>query len=129
MNDLKSKIYSCECDQCRALKWLVEDCGANLVFSEKMAGRLCELAVVAAGREKGIASFLVVGKRRKFAEHLGVSLKGSTQNAKTPVHIEWTISNSNHNPNAHNPVDLGRAKANKTGNDRYFISLGGNYMN
>lgn len=129
MSDLKSRIYACECEQCRALKWLIEDCGAHLVFSETTCGRLCELAVVAAKGEAGIPSFLVVGQRRKYASHLGVSLEGPTQNAKTPVHIEWAISNSKQNPKAHNPVDLGRAKASKSTGDRYFISLDGNYLN
>ena len=129
MNDFKSRIYACECEQCRALKWLVEDCGAHLVFSETKPGRLCELAVVAAAGERGIASFSGVGQRRKYAAHLGVNLEGPTQNAKTPVHIEWAISNSKHNPNADNPVNLGRAKASKTAGDRYFISSDGNYIN
>jgi hypothetical protein len=123
MNDFKSKIYSCSCNECVALKWLVEECGANLVFSESKAGRLCELAVVAGSAQKGISSFLTVVGRRKYAAHLGIKLEGPVSNANEPNHIEHPISNPKNNPIAHNPIDLGRAKAKKIGNS-YFISMG-----
>ena len=123
MNDLQAKIYDCECNECHAVKWLVEQAQANLAFRENAAGRLCELAVVAASKGKGIPQFLVVPQRRKYAEHLGIELSGPVSNSDTPNHIEWAIANSKHNPNAKNPIDLGRAMAKKIG-ERYFISMG-----
>ncbi|MEH6367917.1 MULTISPECIES: hypothetical protein [Pseudomonas] len=111
MSDLKQKIYECPCKQCRALYRLIEESGAKIRFSEVNAGRLCELAVVAAEGVDGMPEIAVVAARRLYAKHLGVSLTGPTSNADYPAHIQWAVSNSNHNPAAKNKINLGRAKA------------------
>jgi hypothetical protein len=36
LNDLKKRICSCKCKRCRALVWLVEDCGAWLQFTTRI---------------------------------------------------------------------------------------------
>ena len=111
MNKLKEFIYECNCNRCKAVVKLVEDSGAILQFVPSRAGRLCELAVVAAEGEEGMEKSKVVSERRKYAEHLDVELSGGTSNSNDPVHIEWAINNSNHNPNAKNRINLGTAKA------------------
>lgn len=120
MNDLKQKIYECQCKQCRAICRLIEACGANIMFSEEKAGRLCELAVVAAEGADGIYKNAIVAARRSYAKHLGVNLTGNTSNAERPIHIAWAVSNSNHNPKAKNKINLGSAKASYR-NDRCFL--------
>ena len=115
MNDLKEQIYGCKCERCRAVVWLVEDCGARLQFSPIRGGRLCELAVVAAAGSAGMLPEEIVTARRDYAKHLRITLSGPTSNAENPNHIEWTIENSNHNPDARNRVNLGRARASFTG--------------
>lgn len=111
INDFREKIYSCACERCRALVVLVEDRGAKFQFNPNAAGRLCELAVVAASGESGIAKNDVVRERRKYAQHLGIELSGPTSNADIPNHIQWAVENSNHNSEARNRINLGRAKA------------------
>lgn len=120
MNDLKQKIYECPCKQCRAIYRLIEECGAEIRFSETKAGRLCELAVVAAEGAAGISENSVVAARRSYAKHLGVNLTGPTSNAEHPSHIAWAVSNSNHNPAAKNKINIGSAKASYL-NGRYFL--------
>jgi hypothetical protein len=122
MNDLEHKIYECECKPCCALRRLIDECGADFRISETKAGRLCELAVVAAEGVDGIFESDVVAARRSYAQHLGVKLTGSTSNAEDPTHIAWAVKNSNHNPTAKNRINLGSAKAsNRDG--RYFIQM------
>lgn len=113
-NPLKEQIYSCKCTHCRALVAVVEDRGAKLQFSESRAGRLCELAVVAAAGSKGLPDHEVVPQRRAYAAHLGLTLSGSTSNADSPVHIAWAVTNSNRNRDARNRVNLGEARATYT---------------
>ncbi|MBV7476087.1 hypothetical protein [Pseudomonas sp. PDM31] len=120
LNDFKQQIYSCECKFCRAIVWLVKDCRAQLQFAPSRAGRLCELAVVAASGAEGIAESEVVGKRRAYAQHLGIELSGPTSNAETPVHIQWALEHSNHDPKAANPVIIGQARATYSAG-RYFL--------
>ena len=110
-NDLKKQIYSCECDRCKALVCLVEQCGAQLLFSPTRAGRLCELAVVAAAGDVGLSWDSVVNERRAYADHLRIALSGPTSDADEPVHIEWATYNSNHNPDAIERINLGQARA------------------
>ena len=110
-NDLKKQIYECECQPCKAIVWLMEQCGAHFVFSRLRPGRLCEIAVVAAAGEVGLPKEHVVAERRKYAEHLQATLSGPTSDSDEPVHIEWAISNSNHNPDASERINLGRAYA------------------
>ena len=119
-NDFKQQIYSCECNCCRAVVWLVEDCRAKLQFAPSRAGRLCELAVVAASGAEGIAESEVVRKRRAYAGHLGIELSGKTSNAETPAHIHWALENSNHDSGASNPVNIGQARATYSAG-RYFL--------
>ena len=97
-SDLKKQIYACECKPCKAIVWLMEQCGDHLVFSHSRAGRLCEIAVVAAAEEVGLSKEHVVAERRKYADHLRVPLSGPTSDSDEPVYIEWAIRNSNHNP-------------------------------
>ena len=120
-NELKLRIYQCNCQRCSAVVWLAEQCRANLQFSKERAGRLCELAVVASTGANGMDEGTVVSARREFAKHLNVTLEGPVSNAETPNHIEWAISNSNHNPHAKNPINLGSAHALKIGS-RYLIA-------
>lgn len=120
MNDLKQKIYECQCKQCRALYRLIEECGAEIKLSEAKAGRLCELAVVAAEGAAGISESAIVAARRSYAKHLRINLAGPISNAEYPAHIAWAVSNSNHNPVAKNRVNLGSAKASYL-NGRYFL--------
>ena len=119
-NDFKKSIYSCPCETCRALVRLVKDRGAKLLFSRDRAGRLCELAVVAAAGEQGIPEGEVVAKRRVYAEHVQASLHGPTCDSDEPVHIRWAIGNSNHNPNATHRINLGQARASQDG-DRFRL--------
>jgi hypothetical protein len=121
-NELKNKIYSCDCRTCQALVWLVESCEAQLQFSESRAGRLCEIGAVAASGRLGLPVEEVVTQRREFAKHLGIDLKGATSNSDKPTHIDWAISNSNENPDAKNRVNLGKARALRI-DDRYFIGM------
>lgn len=51
----------------------------------------------------------IVAARRAYAASLGVTLSGAISNADEPVHIRHAVSNSNHNPNASNRINLGRA--------------------
>ena len=120
MNDLKKMIYDCKCRRCRAVKKLVEEHGADLRFSESRAGRLCELAVVAAEGSVGILESEVVEARRSYAEHLNVQLSGPTSDAELPAHIAWAVINSNHNPDAKSRINLGSAKASYS-NGKYFL--------
>ncbi|HBO5735574.1 TPA: hypothetical protein L4595_003937 [Pseudomonas aeruginosa] len=56
----------------------------------------------------------IVAARRAYAASLGVTLSGAISNADEPVHIRrHAVSNSNHNPNASNRINLGRARAYK----------------
>jgi len=121
-NPLKQHVYSCPCPRCRALVWLIEDCGAALKFSATRAGRLCELAVVAAEGTAGMAAADVVSERRAYAKHLNVALSGPTSDANTPVHIDWAVRNSNHNPTATNRINLGQPKATLS-EGRYRLAL------
>ena len=121
-NPLKQHVYSCPCPRCRTVVWLIEDCGAALNFSAKQAGRLCELAVVAAEGKAGLAATDVVSERRAYAKHLNVALSGPTSDADNAVHIEWAVRNSNHNPTATNRINLGQAKATLS-DGRYRIVL------
>ena len=50
----------------------------------------------------------IVAARRAYAASLGVTLSGAISNADEPVHIRHAVSNSNHNPNASNRINLGR---------------------
>ena len=52
----------------------------------------------------------IVAARRAYAASLGVTLSGAISNADEPVHIRHAVSNSNHNPNASNRINLGRAE-------------------
>jgi len=113
-NELKDRIYTCQCKCCRALVWLREDCGAELQVSPTRAGRLCELAVVAAAGRYGLPDYEVVAQRRAYAAHLDLVLSGPTSNADSPVHIAWAVTNSNQNSNARNRVNLGSAQATYT---------------
>lgn len=114
-DEIRSFVYECQCKRCRALVSLVEEAGAVLQFTPSKAGRLCELAVVATAGEAGIDESLVVPARRDYAKHLGVTLTGNTSNNDKPVHIKWAIKNSNHNPNAKNRINLGKARASFSG--------------
>ncbi|ENY7310809.1 hypothetical protein ACF1LP_006653, partial [Pseudomonas aeruginosa] len=87
--------------------------GADLRVSPRKAGRLCELAVVAAAGKAGMLESEIVAARRAYAASLGVTLSGAISNADEPVHIHHAVSNSNHNPNASNRINLGRARAYK----------------
>jgi len=116
MNDLKQQIYNCNCARCRAIVRLVEEKRAVLQFSRSRAGRLCELAVVAASGSAGIVSSAVVPARREYAHHLGIVLSGPISDSDQPLHIEHAITNSNHNANAKNRINLGQARASLTGN-------------
>jgi hypothetical protein len=118
-NDLKAQVLECECGRCRALVRLLNH-GAQLVFSPTRAGRLCELAVVAAAGSEGILETEIVEERRAYARHLGVKLSGSTCNSPEPVHIRWALVNSNHNPNAKERINLGESKASRSA-DRFFL--------
>ena len=111
VNSLKDQIYGCRCSTCRAVVWLVDDRGAHLQFSATRAGRLCELAVVAAAGDDGLDESEVVSARRSYASHLGVKLTGPISNSDQPIHILHAIDHSNHNPNASNRINLGQAYA------------------
>ena len=111
MNDLKQRIYACDCRVCKAVVCLIEDKGAFLQFSTSRGGRLCELAVVAASGDQGLLEADVVNQRRIYASHLGIELSGRTSNADEPIHIRWALINSNHNPNASHRINIGRARA------------------
>ena len=111
MNDLREKIYGCACDRCSALERLIEEKGAVLQFREDAAGRLCELAVIAASGESGMLSDDVVAARRDYAKHLGLKLTGPISDSDEPVHIRHAITNSNHNPSASSRINLGEARA------------------
>lgn len=121
LNDLKTQIYSCECERCKALVWLIEQCDAQLLFSPTRAGRLCELAVVAAAGDVGLPKELVVAERRAYADHLRITLSGPTSDADEPVHIDWAIRNSNHTPDATEQINLGRARASLDESGRYRL--------
>ena len=110
-NDFRDKIYACECDVCRSVVRLVEEKGAVLQFSPARAGRLCELAVVAASGNQGLTGEQVVDARRRYADHLGISLMGPVSDADGPAHIQHALDNSNHNPSARSRINLGRAVA------------------
>ena len=121
MNRLKEMIYNCSCENCKALVWLLEECNAHIIISEKNCGRMCELAIVAATKDLGINENSVVKERRLYAEHLGVNLGiREISNSNEPKHIKWAISNSNHNPSAKNRINIGKAKASYE-NGRYKL--------
>lgn len=115
MNDLKKQIYDCKCDRCRALVHLVKEKCAVLQFSRSRAGRLCELAVVAAAGSSGMVSSAVAPARREYARHLGIVLRGPVSDSDEPVHIQHAVTHSNHNANASNRINLGQARASLTG--------------
>lgn len=113
-DELKLTISQCGCRECRALTGLIEEAGAKLIISAGRGGRYCELAVVAAAGARGISPDDVVPKRRQYAKHLGIELKGNTQNGDEPDHIRWAIKYSNHTTTAKDPngrINLGRAHA------------------
>ena len=110
INDFKKKIYSCECNRCKAVVWLVEERGAKLQFSPSRAGRLCELAVVAASGSEGILGADVVRERRAYAQHLGIQLNGPISNASTPIHIHWALEHSNHQTKSGDRINIGQAR-------------------
>ena len=122
MNKFKEQVFACPCARCRALVNLVEN-GATLQFSRERAGRLCEMAVVAAAGDEGIHEGAVVAARREYAKHLGIELSGSVQDGDRPGHIEWAIKNNNHVPNAAQPINLGRAVPTKR-QGRFYLGLG-----
>ncbi|MDF5796052.1 hypothetical protein P4203_15860 [Pseudomonas aeruginosa] len=64
----------------------------------------------------------IVAARRAYAASLGVTLSGAISNADEPVHIRHAVSNSNHNPNASNRINLGRARAYKKGARKVITS-------
>lgn len=64
----------------------------------------------------------IVAARRAYAANLGVTLSGAISNADEPVHIRHAVSNSNHNPNASNRINLGRARAYKKGARKVITS-------
>jgi hypothetical protein len=114
-NELRERIYACPCARCQALKILVEEAGATLKFWPHAAGRLCEIAVVAAAGPKGIPIHEVVTARRDYAKHLGLTLKGPISNSDDPVHIDHALD-----PTASKPIRLGTARA-VLQNERYRI--------
>ncbi len=120
-NELKDKIRSCNCKKCQAICALTEKAGADLRFSPKAAGRLCELAVVAAAGTGGIEGNKIPFERRKYAKHLGVELQGLISNMDWPGHIDWALKNSNHNPNAKNRINIGSAEAIHRGTKYYLL--------
>ena len=119
-NQFRQQIYGCGCERCRALVSLVEGSGARVQVSPERAGRLCELAVVAASGTNGLDEADVVAARRAYARHLGIDLSGPTSNSDDPVHIGWAIENSNHNRYAKNRINLGKARA-SIANERYRL--------
>ncbi len=108
---LRERIFSCTCSRCRAVVYLIESMGADIRINSKAAGRLCELAVVAAYGERGISEDQVVKERRAYAKHLGIELSGPTSNSDVPGHIQWATLNSNHNSRAKNRINIGSARA------------------
>ena len=110
VNDLKKKIYSCGCKRCRSVVSLIENYGAKLRIRASSAGRLCELAVVAAEGHAGMHEQEVVGERRNYARHLRLKLDGPVSNSDKPNHIGWAYTHSNHNPEAKHRINLGAAK-------------------
>jgi hypothetical protein len=110
-NLLKERIYGCGCSRCRAIVVLSEKHGASLQFVAGRAGRLCELAVVAASGSEGISAHDVVVERREYASHIGVQLKGHISNSNDPIHICHAIDHSNHNSKARNRINIGSAHA------------------
>lgn len=89
------------------------------MFSRKNPGRLCELAVVTAAGDEGVPEAEVVPRRRSYAAHLGIVLRGNTQNSDRPAHIKWAISNPKHRPAEQ--IRLGHAQASLRGG-RYFLT-------
>lgn len=120
MNQLKQKVYGCNCNTCKALVCLIDQQDAVLQFSKSRAGRLCELAVVAEAGAQGIHEEQVVGARRAYAAHLGVILSGPISNSDEPVHILHAIRNSNHSTDAINRINIGEARASKLGKYSYL---------
>lgn len=98
----------------------MSELGANLQFSSARAGRLCEIAVVAAAGPDGIAARDVVDERRKFARHLGVVLAGPISNSDDPIHICHAIDHSNHRSKARNRINIGGARASYM-NGRFYL--------
>lgn len=111
MNELKKKVFHCDCKRCRAIVYLINQRGAVLIFSKSRAGRLCELAVVAATEATGMGSGAVVQARREYAKHLGLILSGPISNSDQPLHIHHAVTNSNHNKNSSNRINIGQAVA------------------
>jgi hypothetical protein len=62
-----------------------------------------------------------VHERRKYAQHLGIQLSGPTSDADHPNHIHWALEHSNHNPDARNRINLGRARATYS-KGRFFLT-------
>ncbi|MEI7868387.1 MAG: hypothetical protein WCI11_10875 [Candidatus Methylumidiphilus sp.] len=119
--EFKIKIRDCKCNICSSVISLVDEADANLHFDPNRAGRFCEIAVVAASGKNGLHKDDVVQARRDYAEHLGIQLSGSTQNSDEPIHIKHAIENSNHNPKAREPINLGSAYA-KLEDNRFYIT-------
>jgi hypothetical protein len=108
-------IRNCECPTCRALIRLIDKAGATIIFSPTRAGRLCEMAVVAAAGANGIGEKDVVAARRDYAHHLQIALRGPIQDHDAPIHIEHALD-----PSADNPIRLGQARA-RFEAGRYYI--------
>ena len=119
--EFKIKIRDCKCNTCLSVISLMSEAGAKLRFGPNQAGRLCEIAVVAASGKNGLYKDEVVQARRDYAEHLGIQLSGSIQNSDKPIHINHAIKNSNHNPKAREPINLGLADA-KLEDNRFYIT-------
>ncbi len=115
MNPLLETIEERSQNGCKPSKALLalRSAGAVLRISPQRAGRLCELAVVAAAGKEGMLESKIVAARRAYAASLGLTLSGSTSNADEPVHIHHAVSNSNHNPSARNRINLGNAQAHR----------------
>ncbi len=122
MNFLKQRIYGCTCKQCKAIVRLLDECGAILIISPNKGGRLCEVAVVAATGSSGMDENDIVSERRKYAEHLGITLSGPVSNSDKPIHIKHGINNSNHEYNAKHRINLGIARIIYEGT-RYRITV------
>lgn len=91
------------------------------MFSRMNPGRLCELAVVAAGAYEGVPETEVAPRRREYAKHIGAPLGPDrpTQNSDRPVHIRWAVLNPKHKPNER--INLGSALASFR-DGRYFLT-------
>jgi hypothetical protein len=96
----------------------LKDAGARF---NPFSGRGCELVAVAAA-PKGLKARDVVKQRRAVAKYKKTTLAGPVSDSPEPVHIQWAVTNSNHNPDARNRINLGTARAVFVGG-RYFIEF------